>query len=166
MRRYAVIAIEKNGRTLCSSDNDGLSSENVMSFSKYKRATITLTAGISFFFVLHLRKHIVVVFAENNSIKTLCSHAHQRLALFILSSPFLLYSVSVYIYENVWAIIVLLELHFHSDSDQYHVNAEFPRLHVICNDVEKVTLDVGSISSSPSSKSSDIVVLPCKLIKL
>ncbi len=36
-----------------------------------------------------------------------------------------------------------------------------PRLHVIRNNVEKVTLDVGSISSShPSSKSSDIVVLP------
>ncbi len=42
-----------------------------------------------------------------------------------------------------------------------------PRLHVIRNDVEQVTLDVGFISSSPgSSKSSDIVVLPCKLIEL
>lgn len=33
MRRYVVIAIEKNGRTLRSNDNDGLSSENAMSFS-------------------------------------------------------------------------------------------------------------------------------------
>ncbi len=42
-----------------------------------------------------------------------------------------------------------------------------PRLHVIRNDVEKVTLDVGYISSSPSSsKLFDIVVLPCKLIEL
>ncbi len=40
-----------------------------------------------------------------------------------------------------------------------------PRLHVILNDVKKVTLDVGSIlPSPPSSKSSDIVVLTCKLI--
>ncbi len=38
---------------------------------------------------------------------------------------------------------------------------------VIRNDVEKVTLDVDSISSSPpSSKSSDIVVLPFKLVYL
>ncbi len=42
-----------------------------------------------------------------------------------------------------------------------------PRFHVIRNDVEKVTLDVGSISPSPSSsKSSDIIVLPCKLVEL
>ncbi len=35
------------------------------------------------------------------------------------------------------------------------------------NNVEKVMLDVGSISSSPPSlKSSDIGVLPCKLIEL
>ncbi len=35
------------------------------------------------------------------------------------------------------------------------------------NEVKKITLDVGSISSSPpSSKSSDIVVLPCKLVEL
>ncbi len=38
-------------------------------------------------------------------------------------------------------------------------------LHVIHNYVEKVTLDVGSISSSPpSSKSSDIVVFHSKLV--
>lgn len=60
----AVIAIEKSGRTLCSNDNDGLNSENVMSFSKYKRATITLTAGIRekvHFCVLYLRKPRLVV---------------------------------------------------------------------------------------------------------
>ncbi len=35
------------------------------------------------------------------------------------------------------------------------------------NDVEKVTLDVGSISPSPpSSKSSNIIVLLCKLVEL
>ncbi len=40
-------------------------------------------------------------------------------------------------------------------------------LHVIRNDVENVTLDAGSNSySPPSAKSSDIVVLPCKLVEL
>ncbi len=34
------------------------------------------------------------------------------------------------------------------------------------NYFEKVTLDVGSISSSPSSKSSDVDVLSCKLVEL
>ncbi len=39
--------------------------------------------------------------------------------------------------------------------------------HVIRIEGEKVTLDIGSISSSPpSSKSSDIIVLPCKLVEL
>lgn len=65
MRRYVVIAIEKNGRTLCSNDNDGLISENVMSFSKYKRATITLTAGIR-----EKVKPRLVVLSENNTINT------------------------------------------------------------------------------------------------
>lgn len=65
MRRYVVIAIEKNGRTLRSNDNDGLSSENVMSFSKYKRATITLIAGIR-----EKGKPRLAVFSENNTIKT------------------------------------------------------------------------------------------------
>ncbi len=53
-----------------------------------------------------------------------------------------------------------------------HINARLfcdvrPRLHVIRNDVEKITRDVGSISSSPpSSKLSDIIVLPCRLVEL
>ncbi len=42
-----------------------------------------------------------------------------------------------------------------------------PRLLEIHNDVEKVTLDIGSILSSLSrSKSSNIVVLFCKLVEL
>ncbi len=41
-----------------------------------------------------------------------------------------------------------------------------PGLHVIRNVFEKVTLDVSISSSPPSSKSPDIVVLPCKLVEL
>jgi len=53
-----------------------------------------------------------------------------------------------------------------------HTNARLvcdacPRIHIIRNDVENVTLDVGSISPSlPSSKSSHIIVLSCKLVEL
>ncbi len=53
-----------------------------------------------------------------------------------------------------------------------HTNAHLfcdasPRLHIIRNYVEKVTLDVGFISPyPPSSESSDTVVLSCKLIEL
>lgn len=96
MRRYVVIAIEKNGRTLRRNDNDGLSSENAMPFSKRNLLQLhwqpESVYKCTFFCVLSLKYTRPLVFSENNIIRKQL-HVHNINVCSALTVCFILFSL-------------------------------------------------------------------------